>query len=525
MLKYLEHRQLAARGLTCGKTRRRVERNKFWLLLEKAKLIRLLLIIAIGIGFGALDLYGSDPYAPQRVYLTLFIFVAALGHLWISGSEVLRSNSRLILVFGALLTQGVLLKFLLLHGAHDSLYTSVVPFLLPYAFAPLALSVLLGKSVGLFATLFGSLWIAFLFSSSHPLFMITSLITGLVAVFATRHVRRRSLIIRAGIYSGIAAGILAIIFGKLSPLEYTTLKNIPWSLLFFQSMTAVGSGLCTAILVSGLLPILEWIFRIKTDISWLEMSDLNHPLLRRLSLEAPGTYQHSLALAQLAEAAAAAIGANTTICRVGAYFHDIGKLVKPEYFTENISSEKNPHDALTPTMSALIISAHIKEGVDLALKNKLPLRIIDIIRQHHGTTMIRYFFQRARQQQEDAKLEGKMMNLRPQDIPDLATENFRYPGPKPQSKEAAIIGLADAAESASRSIEKPTPQRLDDLVHELLEERLHDGQYDECPITMKELHQVVDALVLALLGMLHSRISYKKHTEREQALSAPGAEG
>ncbi|MBM3856433.1 MAG: hypothetical protein FJ390_00535, partial [Verrucomicrobia bacterium] len=195
MVKYFEQRQLAARGLTCGKTRRRGERNKFLLLLEKAKLIRLLLIIVIGIGFGALDFYGSDPYAPQRVCLTLFIFVGALGHLWISGSGVLRSNSRLALVFGTLLTQGVLLKFLLLHGAHDSLYTSVVPFLLPYAFAPLALSVLLGKSEGLFATLFGSLWIAFLFSGSHPLFMITSLITGLVAVFATRHVRRRSLII------------------------------------------------------------------------------------------------------------------------------------------------------------------------------------------------------------------------------------------------------------------------------------------------------------------------------------------
>ncbi len=525
MVKYFEQRQLAARGLACGKTRRRVERNKFLLLLEKAKMIRLLLLLVIALGFGVLDFYGSDPYAPQRVSLTLFIFVGALGHLWISGSEVLRSNSRLALVFGALLTQGVLLKFLLLHGAHDSLYTSVVPFLLPYALAPLALSVLLGKSEGLFATLFSSLWIAFLFSGSHPLFMITSLITGLVAVLATRHVRRRSLIIRAGIYSGIAAGILAIIFGKLGPLENATLKNIPWSLLFFQSMTAVGSGLCTAVVVSGLLPILEAIFRIKTDISWIEMSDLNHPLLRRLSVEATGTYQHSLALAQLAEAAAEAVGANTTICRVGAYFHDIGKLVKPEYFTENISSEKNPHDTLTPTMSALIIAAHVKEGVDLALKNKLPLRIIDIIRQHHGTTIIRYFFQRAQQQQQDAQLGGKMMNLRPQDIPDLAIENFRYPGPKPQSKEAAIIGLADAAESASRSVEKPTPQRLADLVHDLMEERLHDGQYDECPITMKELHQVVDAIVLSLLGMLHSRISYKKRTEREQALAAPGAEG
>jgi putative nucleotidyltransferase with HDIG domain len=359
----------------------------------------------------------------------------------------------LILVFGTLLTQGVILKYLFFYKSSESLYSNIVPFLLPYAFAPMALSVLLGRSAGLFATLFGSLWIAFHFSHSHRVFMITTMITGLVAVLATRHVRRRSRIIQAGIYSGLAAATLAVICGKIGPIETPFLNEMPWTLLFFQSIAAIVSGLCTAIVVSGLLPILESVFRIKTDISWLEMADLNHPLLRRLSIEAPGTYQHSLALSQLAETAAEAIGANTTICRVGAYFHDIGKLVKPEYFTENISSEKNPHNPLTPTMSALIIAAHIKEGVDLALKNRLPLRIIEIIREHHGTTMIRYFFQRAQQQQEDARLGGKMMQVRPQDIPDLATENFRYPGPKPQSRESAIIGLADAAESASRSIE------------------------------------------------------------------------
>ncbi|MBV9618244.1 MAG: HDIG domain-containing protein, partial [Verrucomicrobia bacterium] len=249
---------------------------------------------------------------------------------------------------------------------------------------------------------------------------------------------------------------------------------------------------------------------ITTDVSWLELSDLNHPLLRRMTIEAPGTYHHSLVVANLAEAAGEKIGANATMCRVCAYFHDVGKLVKPEYFTENMSFERNPHDDLAPTMSALIIIAHVKEGVDLALKNKLNQRIIDIIQEHHGTSLVYYFFQRALQQQGDARAGGKIMNIREEDIPEVQEESFRYPGPKPQTKESAIVSLADIVESASRSLEKPTPQKIEQLVNELIEERIADGQLDECDLTLGELRKIAERFRFTLMTMLHTRIAYPK---------------
>jgi putative nucleotidyltransferase with HDIG domain len=264
---------------------------------------------------------------------------------------------------------------------------------------------------------------------------------------------------------------------------------------------------------------LEQLFRITTEISWLEMADLNHPLLRRLSLEAPGTYHHSLAMANLAEACAEKVGANATLCRVGAYFHDIGKLVKPEYFTENIPAGPNPHDELTPTMSALVILSHVKEGVDLGLRNKLNRHIIDLIRQHHGTTLVEYFYQRACRQERDARSGGTLMNVRPEDIPKVNEESYRYPGPKPQTIEAVILGLADAAESASRSLERPTPQRLDDLVHGILADRIEDGQYDEAPVTLCQLQSIADSLVSSLGSMHHSRIAYRNRPEETPSAS------
>ena len=258
---------------------------------------------------------------------------------------------------------------------------------------------------------------------------------------------------------------------------------------------------------------IEKLFGITTEISWLEMADLNHPLLRRLSLEAPGTYHHSLAMANLAEACAEKVGASATLCRVSAYFHDIGKLVKPEYFTENMPSGENLHDELTPTMSALVILSHVKEGVDLAVRNKLNRRVIDAIKQHHGTTVVEYFYQRACQQEKDARAGGSLMNVRPEDIPKVSEESYRYPGPKPQTVEAVIMGLADAAESASRSLERPTPQRLDDLVHDLLKDRIDDGQYDEAPVTVCQLQEIASSLVSSLSSMYHSRIAYGRRKD------------
>src|SRR5205814_2479700 len=230
----------------------------------------------------------------------------------------------------------------------------------------------------------------------------------------------------------------------------------------------------------------------------------------RMTVEATATYHHSLVVANLAEAAAAKIGANATLCRVCSYFHDVGKLVKPEYFTENMNFERNPHDDLAPSMSALIIIAHVKEGVDLALKDKLNQRIIDIIQEHHGTSLVYYFYQRAIQQQEDARAGGKITNIREEDIPEVEEESFRYGGPKPQTKESAIVSMADIVESASRSLEKPTPQKIEQLVRELIEERSADVQLDECDLTLGEIKTIIERFSFTLMTMLHSRIAYPK---------------
>jgi putative nucleotidyltransferase with HDIG domain len=361
---------------------------------------------------------------------------------------------------------------------------------------------------------FVSLWGSLLIGRIDPVFLVISLITGFIAVFVTLQVRRRSRLVRAGVYVGLATWILAAAFGQIGPISLFP-GETDWRMVGWQSLAAFATGIATAVVVSGILPMLEHAFKITTEISWLEMSDLNHPLLKRLSLEAPGTYHHSLAVANLAEAAAEKVGANPTVCRVASYFHDIGKLVKPQYFTENAPPGHNPHDDLTPTMSALIIIAHVKEGVDLALKNKLNPEIVDIIGQHHGTSTVSYFLQVALQQQEDARLGGKIMNMREDDIPEVSEESFRYPGPRPQTKEAALVSLADAIESASRSLERPTPQRIDDLVRNIVKSRLEEGQLDEAPLTLAEMWAAAESFRFSLVNMLHARIAYPRRDDRD----------
>jgi putative nucleotidyltransferase with HDIG domain len=380
----------------------------------------------------------------------------------------------------------------------------------PYAFAPLVLSVLLGRNHGLYAAVSVSLWSSVLFGKIDAPLLVTSLISGFTAVYLTLQVRRRSKLIRAGLGVGLAIWLLSLTFGLIGPISLFSPMANDWGMIGLQSALAVGNGIVTATVVGGVLPVFEHLFQITTDISWLEASDLNHPLLRRMTIEAPGTYHHSLVVANLAEAAAEAIGANATLCRVCSYFHDVGKLVKPEYFTENMNFGRNPHDDLAPTMSALIIIAHVKEGVDLALKHKLNQRIIDIIQEHHGTSLVYYFYQRALQQQEDARAGGKITNIRKEDIPEVREESFRYSGPKPQTKESAIVSLADMVESASRSLEKPTPQKIEQLVNELIEERIADRQLDECDLTLGDLTIIADRFRFTLMTMLHSRIAYPR---------------
>jgi hypothetical protein len=263
---------------------------------------------------------------------------------------------------------------------------------------------------------------------------------------------------------------------------------------------AVRLGLWTlasGFLMTGLLPFIEKLFGVLTDLSLLELGDIAHPLLQELIRRAPATYNHSITVGSIAEAAAESIGARGLLVRVGAYFHDIGKMLKPAYFIENQARDHNLHQSLMPAMSTLVIIAHIKDGADLGRQRRLPQPIIDMIEQHHGTTLVEFFFGRANEQKGLDPNGG-----------EVDEASYRYPGPKPQTKEAGVLMLADAVEGASRTLVDPTPARIESLVREMAERRLHDGQFDESGLTLRELRTIERALVKALTALYHGRIKY-----------------
>jgi putative nucleotidyltransferase with HDIG domain len=263
------------------------------------------------------------------------------------------------------------------------------------------------------------------------------------------------------------------------------------------------SGNITAIVTLGVLPYLEGFFSRLSNLRLLELCDVNHPLLRRMSLEAPGTYHHSLVVASLAENAANAIGANGLLCRVGAYFHDIGKMVKAEYFIENQGTLGNPHDQVSPSLSRLIITSHVKEGIALGKENKLDAQIIDFIPQHHGTSKIEFFYHKAVTNEAGEEEFAKE---------EISPESYRYPGPKPQSKETGIVMMADSVEAAARTIEEPNHQRYKDLVYKIINKKLFDEQLDETPLTLRDLHIIAERFIATLQSVHHARIPYPEAT-------------
>jgi putative nucleotidyltransferase with HDIG domain len=269
-----------------------------------------------------------------------------------------------------------------------------------------------------------------------------------------------------------------------------------------------GHGLLNGLLVGAVVLLalqpLEWLFGVVTDVQLLEFSDLNHPLLRRMVLEASGSHEHSQIVGRIAQEAAEAIGANGLLARVGSYYHDIGKMAKQEYFSEN-QRDHNVHDGLSPAMSARIVAGHVKEGIKLAEEYKLPQPIRDIIAQHHGTSLIGFFYQNAVREKEEK--EGA-----------IREEDFRYPGPKPQTREAATVMLADAIESASRSLANPTLTRLQGLAERIVNSKFTDGQFDECDLTLKDLHVLAEVITRTIASASHVRLEYpeekKKRSDR-----------
>ena len=517
----IKRRRLTQKGLSSGKKRRTQADGSVVDSLDRSAVLKFSIYGGFAAIFSLLILVasrgsGTGPEAGYGILVGLLLLSMIVVAFEMSHQEVVRRNSQVLLVFVGLAIHLAVIRAATVFVDTNNFHESLSLFLIPFALAPLVHSVLLGKDVGLFSTMAVSILGCFLVPGDRVLsYLVFSFMAGLTAVFVTQEVRKRGRVLRAGLYVGIMVLILAYAFDLISIRPLFSGGIAEWEVFGINSAVAFGTGLLTGMIVSGLLPIVEGLFGITSDISWLELSDLNHRLLRRMQLEAPGTFHHSLVVASLSEAAAESIGANAMICRVCSYFHDIGKLTKPEYFIEN-QGDENPHNALTPTMSALIIVAHVKDGVDLALKHKLNPRIIDVITEHHGDSLVYYFYRKAQEQRkmEEEKVAEGLENE--EDLPNIDGENFHYPGPTPRTKESGIISLADAVESASRSLQKPTPQKIRALIDEIVFNRLKDGQLDGCGLTVSELRSVRESFAKTLRSMLHSRIDYPKQGKKAE---------
>ncbi|MFM8951756.1 MAG: HD family phosphohydrolase [Planctomycetaceae bacterium] len=423
----------------------------------------------------------------QRVARTLALLGLFVAMFALSGFYIHRHHRELLDDVGnviALLGLSVVTIVLALLSAGESWQAEVVPLLI---FA-MTVALAFDQDVALLLTAQAALVVVV--GLGHGLASYVTLTAAAAAmIFWTGRIRSRSKLIYVGLWAGAVAALTQL---GASLLEE---RPLDWQLLYAAGRTGVWT-LLAGFLMTGLLPFIERSFGVLTDLSLLEVGDAAHPLLQELVRRAPGTYNHSINVASLAEAAAEAIGARGLLVRVGAYFHDVGKMLKPAYFVENQGRE-NRHDALVPAMSTLIIVAHVKEGVELARQYNLPAPLVDLIAEHHGTTLVEYFFRRATERSQTDPNGG-----------EVDEQTYRYPGPKPSTRESAVLMLSDAVESASRTLTEPTPARIASLVHELAMKRLLDGQFDDCGLTLEELGVVEQSLVKSLTAVYHGRVKY-----------------
>lgn len=366
-------------------------------------------------------------------------------------------------------------------------------YLIPFVFGPMLIRIILNSEVSVVFIAVFSILTAIIFKN-NIFFMIYAFSGSFIASYEVFDFSSWGRVIRSGVITGIANIFMVIAFSLVS-LNLLNIQNI-YSIFF-----AFSSGIFSSIIVIGLIPLLEKVFKYTTDFKLLELSNSNYPLLRQLSLIAPGTYQHSIMVATLAEAAADATLANPLLARVASLYHDIGKINKQNYFIENINNKDNPHDKLSPTMSSLIIASHVKDGYELAKKYDLGDKVTNIIAQHHGNSMIGAFY-------EKALKESKNDNL--------SKENFRYIGKKPQTKEAGIVMLADSVEAISRTLENISPSRLELMVDKTVNRIYNDGQLDECELTLKDLYNIKKAFVKVLNSIFHQRIPYAGRSNIEE---------
>lgn len=367
-------------------------------------------------------------------------------------------------------------------------------YLFPFAVGPMIIRIILNSEVAMVYAAITAPLLGIMFNNS--LFVVVyALLGGIAGAHGVRHCKDRSRIYTAGLKVSVVNLAMAFSFQVMGD-SFLTIQTL-WSVGF-----ALAGGLLCSAIVTGVIPLVETVFHYVTDIKLLELSNLNSPVLRELMVRAPGTYHHSVLVGNLVEAAAEAINANPLLARVAAYYHDIGKISKPQYFIENVGGGENRHDKLSPNMSALILISHVKEGVELAREHRLGRPIIDIIRQSHGTALISFFY-------------GKAKNVATEEQA-VDERDFRYPGPKPQTREAGLVMLADCVEAASRTLADPTPARIQGLVQKIINNIFIDGQLDECELTLKNLHEIAKSFNQILAGIYHHRIDYPEPAYKEK---------
>jgi putative nucleotidyltransferase with HDIG domain len=379
-------------------------------------------------------------------------------------------------------------------------------FAMPVASGAMLISVFQGIGVAASFSLIASVLSALVVGGQVE-FFIYFFISSVVAAHGVRNCRERGIFIKSGLKLGVVNIIMALSVEALYGSFYT-------AEVLMSMSSAFAGGILVGIIGTGTLPLIEMSFGYTSDIKLLELANMDHPLLQELMMQAPGTHQHSVIVSNMVEATAKGINANPLLARVAAYYHDIGKMRKPLYFVENQMDGVNRHEKLAPSMSGLILTSHVKDGVELAKEHKLGPEIIDIIRQHHGTSLITYFYEKAKDQAE--KKAGKSVKVK--------GEDFRYPGPKPQTKEAGLVMLADVVQAASKTLVEPTAARIQGMVQKMINKVFSDGQLDECELTLKDLHEIAKSFNKTLSAMFHHRIDYPESVD-VSSISKKGENG
>lgn len=444
-----------------------------------------------------LGIQRSKSYATTLAGTALFVlltFWLVLEFLRRYYSQIYRNDMMMLLIGLIFILIIAFTRFLTIIkiGSNAELHL-LTGYLAPVAAGSMLIAILLDNRLAYFMTMIMALYVGFLSQGDQLYYAVTAFIGGTVGIFGVHRLTQMSDLAKSGLRIAFANFLtiitLHLISGEIKP-----------SILTVSVVMGAANGILSAVLMIGALPYLESGFSLTSMIKLLELSNPNHPLLRRLLLEAPGTYHHSLMVGNLAEATAEAVGANPLLVRVGALFHDVGKIKRPEYFVENQRGFENPHEKIAPALSTLIITSHVKEGAELAREAHLPQAILDFIEQHHGTSLAKYFYSRALEEDPDGNVNE---------------DNFRYEGPKPQSKEVALVMLADSVEAAVRSLQDPNPQKINQMVRMIIRDKLSEGQLETADLTFKDLDTISASFCKALEGIYHKRIEYPEIIVRE----------